>query len=314
MADRSGSARLEARWELALQAYENKTGVALAQHPLAFSLQTSCPTDDIATLLQRRAQAFDDFRQRDRMMGTIKTTVSILTPLSHVASLVGLVRQKALIPCSTSLTFFSDIIPARKGYTSCSRYITGCTCRSPFICRNHSDTQVNQAANGVITSYDVLADLLELIERFVNRLRQYTQLPPTPAMDEVLIKLNVELISTLATVTGKLNSRRLGSRECSLSLTCFLAQRHAVKFVKNFLGVKDIKEARQRLDRLVQEEVAAAAAQILGGVDRLERKRVGGKRARLARTLPLNHTFLSRWRSINRRFAESPRCVSLATN
>jgi hypothetical protein len=77
---------------------------------------------------------------------------------------------------------------------------------------NHHNIQINQAANGVISSSDVLADLLESIERFVNRLQQYTQLPPTPAMDEMLIKLNVELISTLARVTGKLHNRQ--SREC----------------------------------------------------------------------------------------------------
>jgi hypothetical protein len=152
-------------------------------------------------------------------------------------------------------------------------------------------------ANGVISSSDVLADLLESIERFVNSLQQYTQLPPTPAMDEVLIKLNVELISTLARVTRKLNNRR--SRECSLSLKCYPAQRHAVKLVKNFFGVKDINEARQRVDRLIQEEVATTAAQILGGVDRVERKLLGGERTGLAWTPPLNHPFLSRWRGIN---------------
>jgi hypothetical protein len=150
--------------------------------------------------------------------------------------------------------------------------------------------QINQAANGVISSCDVLADLLESVERFVNRLQQYTLLPPTPAMDEVLIKLNVELISTLARVTGKLNSRR--SREWTLSLTCCLAQCHAVKLVKNFFGVKDIKESRQRLDRLVQEEVATTTAQILGGVDRLERRFLGGERTHSAWNPPLNNPLL----------------------
>ena len=99
-------------------------------------------------------------------------------------------------------------------------------------------------------------------------------------MDEVLIKLNVELISTLARVTGKLNSRR--SREWSLSLTCYLAQSHAVKLGKNYFGVKDINEARQRLGRLIQEEVATTTAQILGGVDRLERRFLGGERTHSA--------------------------------
>jgi hypothetical protein len=131
MADQSGSTRFEALWQSALQAYENKTGVALAQHPLALSLQTCQSTDDIATLLQRRAQALDDFRQRDRMIRTIKTTISILTPLSHAASfanVAGLVSQKILMTCPKSLTFLSDIIPAYQGNTSWSRYITGCAC------------------------------------------------------------------------------------------------------------------------------------------------------------------------------------------
>jgi len=111
-------------------------------------------------------------------------------------------------------------------------------------------------------------------------------------MDEVSIKLNVELISTLAWVTGKLNNRR--SRECSLSLTCYLTHRHAVRLVKNFFGVKDIKEARQRLDRLLQEEVATTTAQILGGVDRLERKFLGGERTHSTSNPPLKDPLLSR--------------------
>jgi hypothetical protein len=133
MADKSGSTRSEALWESALQAYENKTGVALAQHPLALDLQTCRSTDDIATLLQRRAQAFNDFRQRDRMIRTIKTTISILTPLSHAASfanVAGLVSQKTLMTCPKSLTFLLDIIPACQGNPSWSRYITGCAYHS----------------------------------------------------------------------------------------------------------------------------------------------------------------------------------------
>ena len=77
--------------------------------------------------------------------------------------------------------------------------------------------------------------------------------------------------------------------------------------------VKDIKEARQRLNRLIQEEVATTTAQILGGVDRPmhvqeevetttaqilggvdppERRILGGSRTRWAWIPPLNHTFL----------------------
>jgi len=69
---------------------------------------------------------------------------------------------------------------------------------------------VNQAANGVVTSYEVLADMLESIESFVDRLRVYTETSDSiPAVDKVVVKLMVELISALALVTKKLKKRRL---------------------------------------------------------------------------------------------------------
>ena len=67
---------------------------------------------------------------------------------------------------------------------------------------------MNQAAKGVISSYDTLADLLESIEHFVSRLDIYTRIPPVPAMDEIVVKILVELISTLALVTKELKQRR----------------------------------------------------------------------------------------------------------
>ena len=69
---------------------------------------------------------------------------------------------------------------------------------------------MNQAANGVITSCDALADMLESIEHFFNRLRIYTETSHSmPAVDEILVKLMVELISALVLVTHKLQKRRL---------------------------------------------------------------------------------------------------------
>jgi hypothetical protein len=82
----------------------------------------------------------------------------------------------------------------------------------PFLssCRWPSDIQSNQAANGVITSYEVLADMLESIEHFLNRLRIYTETSHSmPVVDNVVVKLMVELLSLLALVTGKLKKRRL---------------------------------------------------------------------------------------------------------
>jgi len=109
--------------------------------------------------------------------------------------------------------------------------------------------------------------MLESIESFIDRLRVYVETShSTPALDKTVVKLMVGLISTLALVTRKLEKRR--SRESFLAnMLLYSAQRDAVKWVKNFFGVKDINKARQRLDRLQQEEVLAVGAQILRAID-----------------------------------------------
>jgi len=87
-----------------------------------------------------------------------------------------------------------------------------------FIHRYPSDVQVNQAANGVITNCDALAEMLESMEHFISRLRIYTEMPHAmSAVDEMVVKSMVELISTLALVTRKLKKRRL--RESFLANT-----------------------------------------------------------------------------------------------
>jgi hypothetical protein len=78
----------------------------------------------------------------------------------------------------------------------------------PSPCGYRCDIQLNQVANGVISSCDVLADLLESIQHFITRLKVYTEISRTPAIDKVVVNLIVELISTLALVTRKLKQRR----------------------------------------------------------------------------------------------------------
>jgi hypothetical protein len=67
---------------------------------------------------------------------------------------------------------------------------------------------MNQAAKGVKDSYDALVDLLESIEHVINRLDVYTRIPPTPTMDDIVVKILVELLSTLALATKELKKGR----------------------------------------------------------------------------------------------------------
>ena len=105
MAHLSESTRFQSLFEPALLAYEKKTGVSLTQHPLAIKLQSCDSVEAISGLLQDQAQAFRDLQGRDKIMKSIRMSVSILSKISSAASLAGSVRQKGLMACLTSLTF-----------------------------------------------------------------------------------------------------------------------------------------------------------------------------------------------------------------
>jgi hypothetical protein len=121
MADQSASPRFHALFVSALQAYERKTGVTLAQYPLAVQLQSCLSAGDATILLQSRAHAFSDCYATDKIMESIKTTVSNLALLSNAVTLtdaVGPVRQtgtRCWSRCFTSLTaFLKTLFPPAK--------------------------------------------------------------------------------------------------------------------------------------------------------------------------------------------------------
>jgi len=67
---------------------------------------------------------------------------------------------------------------------------------------------MHQVAKGVNNSYDELADLLESIEHLLKPLDIYTRISLTPAMDGIVVKIVVELLSTLALTTKELKQGR----------------------------------------------------------------------------------------------------------
>ena len=57
-------------------------------------------------------------------------------------------------------------------------------------------------------SFDALIDLFASFENFLSRLEIYAGIPPTPALTNVLVKIIVELISTLALATKQVKQGR----------------------------------------------------------------------------------------------------------
>ena len=134
MTDRPASARFQALLESALQEYKKGPGVILVdkEDSLAIQLDRCQSIDHITTLLRDTAQAFGDFQQHDRILKCIEATVSILSPVSTIASVAddaGLVRQKVMKPCLAFLIIFVDITPS-EGDTFYSRYPIGRTYHS----------------------------------------------------------------------------------------------------------------------------------------------------------------------------------------
>jgi hypothetical protein len=68
---------------------------------------------------------------------------------------------------------------------------------------------VHQAVKDVSASYDALSDLFESIENFLSRLDIYTKVTLTAAMTNVIVKIIVEILSTLALATTQVKQGRL---------------------------------------------------------------------------------------------------------
>ena len=83
MVNQSGSVSFQRLLESALLWYEKKTGITLSKHPLALQLQSCNSVEDFDELLQDKAR---DVRESERITKLMEIIVSILMPLSSVAS------------------------------------------------------------------------------------------------------------------------------------------------------------------------------------------------------------------------------------
>ena len=67
---------------------------------------------------------------------------------------------------------------------------------------------VCQAAKDVNASEEALADLFECIENFFKRLESYTEVPPTNAMNDMIVKIVVEVLNIFAIATKEMKQGR----------------------------------------------------------------------------------------------------------
>ena len=70
-------------------------------------------------------------------------------------------------------------------------------------------------------SYDALVGLFASFENFLSRLSIYTGIPPTPVLTNILVKIIVEPISTLALATEQVKQGRFSEFVVTLSWVLF---------------------------------------------------------------------------------------------
>ena len=85
----------------------------------------------------------------------------------------------------------------------------------------------SQAARDVRASQEALVDIFERIENFFRRLAIYTQVPPTPEMVDIMIKIMVEVLSVLGTATNEIKQGRMSelSYKCMSRLIEWVSQK-----------------------------------------------------------------------------------------
>jgi hypothetical protein len=81
-------------FEAALEDYRRRTGIELAEHPLAESLQDCNSVESVTAVLREQAQDLKEFRENDKVLKPLKQVLTLLNRLSSAANFaqdVGLV-------------------------------------------------------------------------------------------------------------------------------------------------------------------------------------------------------------------------------
>ncbi|KAH9026881.1 hypothetical protein EDB84DRAFT_1677618 [Lactarius hengduanensis] len=101
------------------------------------------------------------------------------------------------------------------------------------------------AAKEVEASQDIIIDIFERIENFFRRLEVYIEVPPTPAMADMMVKIMVEMLDILGTATKEMKQSR------------------ARKFLKKVAGISKLEDGLKKLDKMTNEEARMANAEVL---------------------------------------------------
>ena len=198
--------------DAALADYSKQVGIDLATHPLAQGLQSCGSPNDVLKILEDKAREFKEFREGNRKL------INWLKPVVHVVHALSAVLGASITLVSRNIAFFSFsffspiLLPGSVQTSKCGLrwrgYSRRCTYTVTFSSSIRHNLRMLQAANGVSSSYDALVDLFECLGNFLKRIRIYSDIPLTPSMTEISVKIMAELLSVLALATKQIKQGR----------------------------------------------------------------------------------------------------------
>ncbi|KAH9161011.1 hypothetical protein EDB89DRAFT_1914149 [Lactarius sanguifluus] len=209
-------------FEKALKAYKKKTKQNLLDHPLATQLQACDSPAAILAVLQDQVRQFEQSRSSDEgLRRWINPTINVLYAFSAtLGEGVGLVFP-----------------PAKVIFTGAGVLLL--------------------AAKDVEASQDLLIDVFERVENFFRRLEIYVDVPPTPAMTDMMVKIMVEVLDILGTATKEMKQSRFK------------------KFLKRAVGITKLEDGLKKLDKMTNDEARMASAEQLRNSHNIDKKLEG---------------------------------------
>ncbi|KAH9022809.1 hypothetical protein EDB84DRAFT_1441118 [Lactarius hengduanensis] len=211
----SSSSNFQAIFYASINEYEKKTKKDILVHPLMVQLQTCNSPADILAVLHTQIQQFEQSTSGDdKLTKWLNPTVNVLYAFSAaLGEGIGLV--------------FS---PAKVIFAGAGVFLL--------------------AAKDVVASQDALVDIFERIESFFRRLEEYSEVPTTEAMRDIMVKIMVQVLGIFGIVTKEMKQGRA-------------TDRYSEKYLTKLIGRRDVEDALVRLDRLKQQEAQMAIVQVL---------------------------------------------------
>ena len=205
----SSSSNFQAIFSAAVKAYQERTKKDLLLHPLASQLQACKSPASILAVLKGQVENLDRAQASDeRLTKWLNPTVNVLLTFSATLGAgVSLVRIEL---SRRGLRFYSDHI----GFLTSNSDIRRCWCPPPgpyliyISSQAKLDIEARQAVKDVSAAQESLIDIFERIENFFKRLETYTEVEPSEAMTDIIVKIMVEVLNIFAIATKEIKRGR----------------------------------------------------------------------------------------------------------